>query len=253
MYRLTDLRPVLQAIDSSGVDLVVAGGFAIFLWAERYAGKDERYVSFVPFTSRDLDLIGDREDAVALGKALHTRPTLNPGADPSPNAGVLLVDLKQVGRLRIDVLMSVFGVDYAEAFSSAQIFEFPEEGFKLKVLEPYLCLQNKVKNLLYLPQENRSDYRHTRLTLLNLENRLLEQISDRGFQREILRTTERVYRFALSPEGIRVWENFGLKLEDAIPVQAFPSGGPKLAQFAARRFPQLRDRLAFKRSAATKG
>ena len=59
MYRLTDLRPVLQAIDSSGVDLVVAGGFAIFLWAERYADKDERYASFVPFTGRDLDLIGD--------------------------------------------------------------------------------------------------------------------------------------------------------------------------------------------------
>ena len=51
------------------------------------------------------------------------------------------------------------GVDYPEAFASAQVFEFPD-GFAAKVLDPFLCLQNKAFNLLIPDQATHNDQRH---------------------------------------------------------------------------------------------
>jgi two-component system, sensor histidine kinase and response regulator len=40
MYGLAQIRPFLGKLEEQGVDCVVAGGFAIFFWAERYAPTD---------------------------------------------------------------------------------------------------------------------------------------------------------------------------------------------------------------------
>jgi hypothetical protein len=62
MYGLAQIRPLLGKLEEQGVDCVVAGGFAVFLWAERYARTDSRYSALEPFISVDLDLIGDRDE-----------------------------------------------------------------------------------------------------------------------------------------------------------------------------------------------
>jgi hypothetical protein len=155
MYGLAQIRPLLGKLEEQGVDCVVAGGFAVFLWAERYARTDSRYSALEPFISVDLDLIGDRDEAIAIGRALSVKPKLNPGTDPGPNAATLIVPgVGGQGRLRIDVLTSVFGCTYPEAFSSAQRFDFPD-GTSTKVLDPFLCLQCKALNLLNLDQKTR--------------------------------------------------------------------------------------------------
>ncbi len=250
MYELTQLRPILRTLDDHRVDCVVAGGFAIFLWAERYAGDDSRYAALAPFTSKDLDLIGDRDEAIAIGRALSVKPKLNPGTDPSPNAATLLVpspDSKN--RLRIDVLTSVYGADYPAAFASAQLFEFPA-GFSIKVLDPFLSLQSKALNLLILGQSRRNDERHLRIAMLNLENRIKEVINSDlpGGERDVLNVTERTFRLALSGNGQQISSKHGILLEDAIPTALFAKG-EKLARFAARRLPLLREKLSRKRRA----
>jgi hypothetical protein len=250
MYGLQQIRPLLRKLEDQGVDCVVAGGFAVFLWAERYARTDARYLVLEPFTSVDLDLIGDRDEAIAIGRALSVKPKLNPGTDPGPNAGTLLVP--GVGgrdRLRIDVLTGVFGCTYPEAFSSAQPFSFPD-GTSTKVLDPFLCLQSKVLNLLSLDQKTRRDQPQTKIAILNLENRIRELIKSDipGADREVLHVTERTFRLALSGEGQQVAKKFGVTVETAVPTDLFSTGGEKLAKFAERRLPQLIEKLKTKRS-----
>jgi hypothetical protein len=250
MYDLGQIRPFLGKLGDQGVDCVVAGGFAIFLWAERYARTDSRYAALEPFASVDLDLIGDRDEAIAIGRALSVKPKLNSGTDPGPNAATLIVPgVGGRGRLRIDVLTSVFGCTYPEAFSSAQLFTFPD-GTSTKVLDPFLCLQSKVLNLLNLDQKARRDQPHTKIAMLNLENRTRELIKSPmpGADRDVLNLTERTFRFALSGDGQQVAKRFGITLEDAIPTDLFAAGGEKLAKFAERRLPQLNEKLKTKRS-----
>jgi hypothetical protein len=250
MYGLAQIRPFLGKLDEQGVDCVVAGGFAIFLWAERYARSDSRYAALEPFISVDLDLIGDRDEAIAIGRALSVKPKLNPGTDPGPNAGTLIVPgVGGQGRLRIDVLTSVFGCTYPEAFASARRFDFPD-GTSTKVLDPFLCLQSKVLNLLNLDQKTRRDLPHTRIGMLNLENNLRELIKSQtpGADRDVLNLTERTFRLALSGDGQQVAKRFGVTLEDAIPTDLFAASGEKLAKFVERRLPQLQEKLKGKRS-----
>jgi hypothetical protein len=250
MYGLAQIRPFLGKLEEQGVDCVVAGGFAVFLWAERYARTDSRYSALEPFISVDLDLIGDRDEAIAIGRALSVKPKLNPGTDPGPNAATLIVPgVGGQGRLRIDVLTSVFGCTYPEAFSSAQRFDFPD-GTSTKVLDPFLCLQCKALNLLNLDQKTRRDEEHTKIAMLNLENKVRESIESEmpGADREILNLTERTFRLALSSDGQQVAKKFGITLEGAIPTELFAASSEKLAKFAGRRLPQLQEKLKTKRS-----
>jgi hypothetical protein len=249
MYGLLQLQPIFKTLDEYGVDCVVVGGFAIFLWAERYVGRDSRYAALEPFTSQDLDLIADRDEAIIIGRALSAKPKLNPGTEPGPNAATLLVRSPSgPGRLRIDVLTSVFGADSPAAFASAQVFEFPG-GFRAKALDPFLCLQSKVLNLFVLDDPRRNDERHTRVAMLNLENRIKELLASDlpGSDRDVLNITERTFRLALGNEGQQIQRRFGIAIEDAIPTGLFVAQGEKLARFFERRLPQLQAKLQSKR------
>ena len=221
----------------------------VFVWAEKYAKSDPRYQSLTPFSSADLDLIGDRDDAAAIGRALKANTRLKPGHDPSPNAGVVRFRDSRGRELRIDILTGVLGADYAEAFATAHLFSLPN-GAKIKVLDPYLCLQNKITNLATLSQKTRNDYRHSQIALLNASNYLAEQIH-RNADRDVLRFTERVFRFAVTPAGKTVFKKFKLQVEDAIPVDLFTgSSSEKLALFYEKRLPQLQLRLNTRRAPA---
>jgi len=142
------------------------------------------------------------------------------------------------------------GVDYPEAFASAQLFEFPG-GFAAKVLDPFLCLQNKALNLLIPDQATHNDERHARFAVLNLENRVKELLESElpGVDREILSLTERTFRLALSDAGQRIVREHGIALEGAIPTALFSEKCGKLAKFSEERLPQLEEKLIAKRVA----
>jgi hypothetical protein len=242
------LNLILQKLAGSGADCVVAGDFANSLWTGRYAGHDARYQIHKPFTSQELDLIGDWEEAILIGRALSVIPT--PNANPA-GAKLLVPFPRSQRRLRINILVGDKGVDYAEAFASAQAFEFAEEGFSLTVLDPFLCLQNKAFALLVQEQASRNDERHARFAVLNVEHRIKELLeSDLPWaERDVLKLTERTFRLALSKEGLRIAVEHGINLETAIPTALLTEKCGTLAKFALDRLPVLQRKLAAKRSA----
>ena len=247
MYPLAQLMPILKTLDLYQVDCVVAGGFANFLWTERYAAGDSRYATHAPFVDQDLELVGDRDEAMLVARALSVKAERNPEA----NAVTLLApSVDGRSRLRINVLTALNGVDYPEAFASAQRFEFPG-GFAAKVLDPFLCLQNKALNLLIPDQATHNDERHARFAVLNLENRVKELLESElpGVDREILSLTERTFRLALSDAGQRIVRDHGIALEGAIPTALFSEKCGKLAKFSEERLPQLEEKLIAKRVA----
>jgi hypothetical protein len=61
--------------------------------------------------------------------------------------------------------------------------------------------------------------------------------------------SERTFRLALSSNGQQISSKYGILLEAAIPTALFAGKGEKLARFAARRLPLLREKLTEKRRA----
>jgi hypothetical protein len=247
MDRLAQLMPILKSLDLYQVDCVVAGGFANFLWTERYAAHDSRYATHAPFVDQDLDLIGDRDEAMLTAQALSVKPERNSDAN---SVTFLASSADGRSRLRINVLTTLCGIDYPEAFASAQMLEFPD-GFAAKVLDPFLCLQNKALNLLIPDQATHNDQHHARFAVLNLENRVKELLSSElpGIDREILHLAERTFRLALSDAGQRILREHGIALEGAIPTALFSEKCGKLAKFSEERLPKLEEKLIAKRVA----
>lgn len=102
-----------------------------------------------------------------MPKILGGKIILNRDFDPSPNAGIVLVNY-QNQTLRIDFLASVYGLNDAKITGTALTFlgKNQLENIKLKVLHPILSLEGKLRCLRSLPQQNRQELKHTKILIL---------------------------------------------------------------------------------------
>ena len=87
----TELRQylvLLQQRDGGGQPFVIVGGHAANFWAEFYSEREGRLKASLPFTSKDLDIIGTEADAKRVAEAIgwHLSP---PPAGGGPVQAVL--------------------------------------------------------------------------------------------------------------------------------------------------------------------
>ena len=179
-----ELRAVLDALQS--VEAIIVGGQAINLWSGHYSDANAEWQQYLPFSSEDLDLFGGRIEVQSCAEALRRngfqqlRVALAKDFDPSPNAGVILADLDDTTQLRIDILSAVYGINDAELETTAMrlLGQGPLKGMTLRVQNPILCLEGKLKALSGLPQNGRQDKKHLALSTLFVRRYLQEQCSD---------------------------------------------------------------------------
>ena len=138
MEKLTpeNLREILIKLQEVNLDAVVVGGQAVNLYAYQYYQKSDQLQQYLPFASEDLDFYGGKIEAIICQETLGGKVILNRDFDPSPNAGIVLVDY-QKQTLRIDFLASVYGLNDAEITGTALTFLGKDklENIKLKVLQ----------------------------------------------------------------------------------------------------------------------
>ena len=117
--QLYDIFIKLQDID---LEAVVVGGQAVNLYAYQYVKVAPQLEQYLPFASEDLDFYGGKIEAIICQEILGGRVILNRDFEPSPNAGILLVDY-QDKTLRIDFLASVYGLNDTEITGTAWVNE----------------------------------------------------------------------------------------------------------------------------------
>ncbi len=66
---LEPFRSVLTQRDATGRPFVIVGGQAANIWAAYYLPREPRLQAHFPFTSKDLDLVGTKDDAVRVAAA----------------------------------------------------------------------------------------------------------------------------------------------------------------------------------------
>ena len=243
------LKHLLQALHQAQIELILVGGQAINLWAMQYKQPNPLWEALLPYASVDLDFYGGRIEAVQCSQVLGGQVTLAQNFDPSPNAGVVIVNW-QGSPLRIDILASVYGLADAEIASTALDFvgTGPLAPLTLKVLHPLLCLESKLRCLQGLDQATRQDEKHVRLAVLILESFLAEQLVQSP-ARPLLNLLERLADNSWTDAGLNAWYRYGIKVETAMPLAQIQTlDHPQWQSFYTMRWPQIDQRLSTRRS-----
>ena len=138
---ISDFAEILKAQDGFDPPVVV-GGHAVNLWSAYFlASGVNELTEFIPFTSKDLDLVGTGGLLERLHKSL--KGTIIRSEPRSPVLGRLEIPRKGRGVLTIDVLHTVKGLD---AKDLARTMEVQIEGLAAQVLLPHVILKAKIKN-----------------------------------------------------------------------------------------------------------
>ncbi len=243
-----ELREVFFKIQAANIDVVVVGGQAVNLWAYNYYSKCPELPDFLPFASEDLDFYGGRVEVLLCKDVLQGRAAIAKDFDPTPNAGIVLIDLPDK-TLRIDFLSTVYGLNDSEITDSAITFIGGNElkDINIKVLHPLLCLEGKLKCLRGLPQSERQDLKHVKMSLICLQE-FLKDCCQSMSSRSGLKLVERVLQNALREDGLSAWYRHGIANESAIPIDTIINlDDEKWQRFYKIRFPLFREQIDIKR------
>ena len=126
---LDDFLAVLTQTDDDGQPFIVVGGQAVNYWAKLYLPREPRLRSHLPFTSKDLDVIGSEAGARRVAQALgwqYSPPMVGGG----PVQGVVS-SLVATHPLTVEFLSEIKGV------SQWDIREFAREN----TIQPQSCEQ----------------------------------------------------------------------------------------------------------------
>jgi hypothetical protein len=106
---VADFADILLPMDGSDPPIIV-GGHAVNLWSEYFLARDvKELLGYLPFTSKDLDLVG----SLGLLERLHEthKGKLSRSGPRSPVLGRIDVEREGGGFLRVEVLHAVKGLD----------------------------------------------------------------------------------------------------------------------------------------------
>ena len=216
-YSAEDLFEIFANLQSANWRAIVVGGQAVNLWCSRYHSVIPELPRYQPIVSRDLDFYGGLSEAKLAMKALGATGRLNSGTDPSPNAGVIQVQMPEGNTLVIDILTSVYGVSSTELLRSAIAwsFETPKFSLTLRVIHPLLLLESKLACFRSLPQSNRQDEKHAILSSLVVKAWLIEQLET---PRSVFKAVERLVGTMQTQDGLFGFAK-GIDLWACIPVE----------------------------------
>jgi hypothetical protein len=235
--RISEFAGILQPREGEDPPVVV-GGHAVNLWSEYYLAKGVKELSgYVPFTSKDLDLVG----SMGLLDRLHGshKGVLTRSEPRSPVLGRLDVERDGGGFLRVEVLHMVKGLN---AKDLARTMELGVEGVVARVLLPHLILKAKIENSESIPQEGRNDVKHVHMMILCVRA-FIEEFAgfvreERVSERSLINLLEEILEIIKTGQAIKASERWGFDFAGLWPFDVLKSTGEgKLSRWVEHRFP----------------
>ena len=248
------LKDVYARLLERDVEFVVIGGQAVNVWSEHYSKRSDlpysEWERFEPFSSGDLDCLGDSMDARDAGDALGVEAEVYPpfSRTPVPNSGSLSVPLNH-GNLLIHFIHTPYGANPDEVRRTALALSIGGEK-PLPVMHPVLCLETKIACLFGLDQQSRQDLKHVRLSCLIFHEFIRERLQ-KGAVKDALLAAERVGRLVCTQNGLILWHKHSLACEGFLPMDFIRQAAdlePKLASFTSLRWPVIETKIRDRRN-----
>lgn len=245
-----DYARILKIPGRDGLPRIIVGGHAVNIWSEHYLSAEPDLRKFVPFHSKDLDLLGTTLDLDRLAKetGLEVRKAENKMFIPS--AGYLLLPMTNGESVKVEILKRIHGIQTQEIESKAA--ELTLHGIHVRVIDPIALLQAKTANAVEIEQKNawgdRQDEKHMRMMVICTRAYLRESVASIGQEkfstRDCLDFHEAVLKIALSDIGKKAAEIYGIKWREAFPLKELQtSSNVRLKNFVHKRLARMLDEL----------
>lgn len=176
-FTLHQFSVVFRIRNAEGLPYVLIGGQAVNYWAERYLAIEPELRKHAPFTSRDIDFRGNRDDVRHIAGQLEREPVFPHKVHMTALAGAIPFQIGKV-ESNIEVVRDVPGVTAGAVDALAIGAEW--SGQQLRVLDPISLLLCKVKLALTVSQKDRQDVAHSKMLFFCV----------RGFLRDALQEVE---------------------------------------------------------------
>lgn len=200
---LDDFLDMLAQTGDDGKPFIVVGGHAVNYWAKLYLPRERRLREYLPFTSKDLDVIGSEASAKRVAQALgwqYSPPIMGGG----PVQGVI-TSPASAKPLTVEFLWEIKGVPHQAIQEFVRENSFQPEGrsrvVTVRVLDPVLLLHGKIRNAVDIeqaqPEKPRQDVKHVAMLGLCVPH-FLEDVRAQAPDSSKLRETLENYITALA-------------------------------------------------------
>ena len=230
-----DFAEILRHEDAKELPVVV-GGHAAGLWSRYFLSRGvTELAEFLPFRSKDLDLVG----TVGLLDELHRRfkGRLLRSEPRSPVFGRLDIPQSGGGFLRVEVLHTVLGLDAKDMMRTVDI---DVAGVFARIPLPHLMLKAKLANSALIKQDGRQDVKHTKMMLICVRAFILELLENHqgGLigERPVVNLLEEIREVMSSPNAEKAANLWGIDFREVWPREELKaSGGEKVARWLEHR------------------
>jgi hypothetical protein len=233
-----DFKEFVHVPDRNGDPPIVIGGHAVSLWAMYYLEAEPGLRKLAPFTSKDMDFLGDRTTALGFARMVNEPAEKAPKSERTP----VIYRIKRLfpntdrQNSTLEVLSHLPGVTNSEVKTSAMLIQSDALGTRVRLPNPITCLKAKVHNLSHINQQKRQDYRQVQIMILCCRAFLRDVIE----QAELGRITEGAARAPF--EALLKWtktktarnvsRDHDLSWEQAFPMDDLERASiPSLQQF----------------------
>jgi hypothetical protein len=191
---------------------------------------------FLPFRSKDLDLVGTMELLTALYR--HFSGKLTRAEPRSPVLGRIDIPRKGGRFLRVEVLHTVLGLTRKELERAVRI---EVAGIVGRIPFPHLVLKAKLANAAVIDQDGRPDVKHVRMMLVCtqafIREFLLNCRAGQVRERALVNLLEEIREVVSSPEALKAAKVWNLDLAAVWPMEELKAfEGEKIARWLEHRF-----------------
>lgn len=218
----------LERLLASAGTAVLVGGQALAFWMNHYGVEHADAPQAV--VTKDVDFLGKRDDverlAAAVGGSVEFPKTM------SILCGVVRKKLTSGKLYEVDVLSRINGVSDKELRRDA-VERALANGTRFFVMSPIDCLVTRVANLHKI-QDKRSPAGiwQTRKAIEVCRHHIEDMLS-KGAEKAAIRAATTVLSAATATMGIKAYENYGIDILDAVPVESYTN-----ANFIEQQWPR---------------
>lgn len=237
---------LLEPLTRKG-QIVLVGGQALAFWSARFA-EPEGEIRVV--ASKDIDFEGSAASARRAGRLLSGEVMIPSPREPTPVTGVVTFVYSEGIDRTLDFIGAPYGLDAQDVRETAihvdlQGLSDDEDGPALWVMHPQRCMESRIYNTIGLRRDDELALGQLKVSIpiaRRWSESLLEDelIAERDRQRAVLKLNERIFKGCCEDHSFQaVHRKYGLDPFDAVLAdERLPS------EFNAKRYPQMRERLA---------
>jgi len=221
---------VFKLRDSEGQPYVLIGGQAVNYWAEKYLSSEPELKALQPFTSKDIDFKGNRDDVQRIAKQLDSSPGYPPKVAMTALAGIIPIKIGGDESF-IEVVRHIPGISSSKETPAV---EARLQHKVIRLLDPVSLLVSKLELVATVSQAGRQDVQHLKILVpcvrAFLREVLQEVETDELPARDWLNLVNQVLKQTTSRRALKIGHKYQINWSAILPLAAIAQSKDKKIQ-----------------------